>query len=88
MDLGILRESALVSPLKSARHLRMTYSLFDPRALLPAAQPTDYRRLLGLLPLDVCIPSVQMIHLWPNPATPSLMLLENRGSGTFRRVRT
>ena len=50
VDFGILRESALVPPLKSARLLRMTYSLFVPKTLLPEGSH-DYRRLLGCLPL-------------------------------------
>jgi DNA-binding transcriptional LysR family regulator len=53
LDVALVRESAVGSPLKSQRLFKQTYSLFVPRALLPKAKALDYRQLLESLPLAV-----------------------------------
>lgn len=51
IDLGLIRDSALVPPLKSKRVLRLAYSLFVPRERLPRGKPAEWHTLLEAMPL-------------------------------------
>ena len=51
IDLGLIRDSALVSPLKSKRFLKLTYSLFAPRERLPKGKPSEWHTILETIPL-------------------------------------
>jgi DNA-binding transcriptional LysR family regulator len=51
LDLGLIRDSALVPPLASKRLLKLSYSLFAPRERLPRSQPTEWHAVLETVPL-------------------------------------
>jgi DNA-binding transcriptional LysR family regulator len=51
IDLGLIRDSALVPPLASKRLLKLTYSLFAPRERLPKGKPAEWQTVLNTVPL-------------------------------------
>lgn len=51
IDLGLIRDSALVPPLRSRRLLKLTYSLFVPREHAAEAAPIEWHAVLKKVPL-------------------------------------